>query len=580
VSDFDTLHARASEDLIFALQHPQFVEYFELPETKAGNVFDENGVMQFTDNQRKIKQDLEQWIYHFQNKFDVDETCLIDTTGQEHARLVLSIIAPDEELSPEEKMTPFFEPSFMKQKNEVHVQYPYVSPDTGRWVFAYTSPVELGNGLKPAFYHFEMPLLVLEDLLHQEDGRMYILDPEGYVIADSYGLVSKTVIDSDPEKHFPPFQSVYAASSSDVLDEMKSNEIGFGAYTIGDEEHFFVYEKLSIFGWILVHDKPTSMILVGNDTITNLMITISLIATAVSVFGIFGVLLISTRISKPISKLAQQISSENPERLEKLKTPNHEIGQISSAVNVLLKKITKSQEEINLKNQELTIQKNQLKRLAKVGELTSRLTHNLRTPLTVIKMSIELLKEKSKDTLDDLSLKKLDRIYSSSLNIEKQIEDILTYVRDKPLELQNVQLDELIQSTLQNISVPQGIKIIYSKTNTHIHCDPDKLQIVFLNIISNAIDVLGTTGTINIDYSLSSNKNLIKISDDGPGIPTENLTKIFDSLFTTKATGTGLGLSYCKSVVTQHGGSIVVSTNPTTFTISLPQKTILRKSRK
>ena len=71
MGDIDTLHARASEDLIFALKNPKFVEYFELPETKAGNNYDENGVIQFTENQRRIKQELEQWIYHFQNKFDV-----------------------------------------------------------------------------------------------------------------------------------------------------------------------------------------------------------------------------------------------------------------------------------------------------------------------------------------------------------------------------------------------------------------------------------------------------------------------------------------------------------------------------
>ena len=138
--EIETLHQRASEDLVFTLKNPKFVEYFELPETKAGNVYDENGVLQFTEKQREIKQELEQWTYHFQNKFDVDETCIIDATGQEHARLVLSQIEVDENLSPEEATASFFEPSFMKQKNEVHVQYPYVSPDTERWVFAYTSP--------------------------------------------------------------------------------------------------------------------------------------------------------------------------------------------------------------------------------------------------------------------------------------------------------------------------------------------------------------------------------------------------------------------------------------------------------
>ena len=159
--DIETLHARAFEDLVFSLKNPKFVEYFELPETKSGNRYDENGVLQFTENQRAIKQELEQWMYNFQNEFDVDETCLIDVSGQEHARLVLTKIEIDKNLSPYEKSSPFFEPSFMKQKDAVHVQYPYVSPDSKRWVFAYASPVELGNGQKPAIYHFEMQSISL-----------------------------------------------------------------------------------------------------------------------------------------------------------------------------------------------------------------------------------------------------------------------------------------------------------------------------------------------------------------------------------------------------------------------------------
>jgi len=67
-AQLQTLHNRANEDLVFALKNPKFVEYFELSETRDGNVF-ENDVLQFTNEQREIKMDLEQWVYHFQNKF-------------------------------------------------------------------------------------------------------------------------------------------------------------------------------------------------------------------------------------------------------------------------------------------------------------------------------------------------------------------------------------------------------------------------------------------------------------------------------------------------------------------------------
>jgi len=79
--NIEELHSRASEDLIFAVKNSSFVKYFELPDTQAGNVFDENDVMQFTTEQQEIRDELDTWIFDFQSKFSVDETCLIDATG-------------------------------------------------------------------------------------------------------------------------------------------------------------------------------------------------------------------------------------------------------------------------------------------------------------------------------------------------------------------------------------------------------------------------------------------------------------------------------------------------------------------
>ena len=69
----------------------------------------------------------------------------------------------------------------------------------------------------------------------------------------------------------------------------------------------------------------------------------------------------------------------------------------------------------------------------------------------------------------------------------------------------------------------------------------------------------------------SDSKNItIKVQDSGPGIPDKDLEKIFEPMYTTKTTGTGLGLVICKSIIEQHGGTISVSNKPTTFTITLP----------
>jgi len=261
--EINSLHANASQELILALKDPLFVEYFELPETKAGNVY-EDGVLQFTDKQNEIKSNLEQMIYLFQNKFDVDETCLIDRSGQEHARLVLSRVAYADDLSSEEEFAPFFEPSFEKNLGEVHVQFPYVSPDTNRWVFAYTSPVVLGDGQKPAFFHFEMPITVFQNIVNVDSGRMYIVDPNGFIIADSdnssivnskYLVTPKTISSFVPSEYFPTLSDNSPFQDFDSLLQITNSEKELFEYSYNGKDTYLMSQSLDAFGWILVYEK-------------------------------------------------------------------------------------------------------------------------------------------------------------------------------------------------------------------------------------------------------------------------------------------------------------------------------------
>ncbi|PIY90655.1 MAG: hypothetical protein COY74_00250, partial [Nitrosopumilales archaeon CG_4_10_14_0_8_um_filter_34_8] len=95
---------------------------------------------------------------------------------------------------------------------------------------------------------------------------------------------------------------------------------------------------------------------------------------------------------------------------------------------------------------------------------------------------------------------------------------------------------------------------------------------VFSNLIKNAIDAIGDNpGSIEIKCQENGNCVTIDIIDSGPGIKENNINKIFEPLYTTKQTGTGLGLVSCKNIIEQHGGKLSVKNNPTTFTITLPK---------
>jgi signal transduction histidine kinase len=151
------------------------------------------------------------------------------------------------------------------------------------------------------------------------------------------------------------------------------------------------------------------------------------------------------------------------------------------------------------------------------------------------------------------------------------IEDVLNYVKLPPLKLQNYSLHDIIKKVIEHMDVSDDVEIHLPKNNPRITCDIDKLEVVFVNLITNSIQAMNESGSITISAREDQNNVIIEFEDTGPGIADENLPKVFEPLFTTKETGTGLGLASCKNIVERHRGTIVVKNNPTTFTITLPK---------
>jgi len=212
-------------------------------------------------------------------------------------------------------------------------------------------------------------------------------------------------------------------------------------------------------------------------------------------------------------------------------------------------------------------------RLSAIGELSGRLAHDLRNPLSVIKMSVDLMRvNPSEKKISDPEIsKRIDLIEKSVDRISHQVDDVLGYVRSSPLELTNVSLRDLILSSIEKISIPSYVETKISKNDVKINCDPVKLDIVFINLIVNSIQAMPNDGELTIEISSKGDFALLKFSDTGKGIPNDVIQKVFDPLFTTKQMGTGLGLASCKNIIEQHKGEISVSNDPTTFTITLPK---------
>lgn len=212
-------------------------------------------------------------------------------------------------------------------------------------------------------------------------------------------------------------------------------------------------------------------------------------------------------------------------------------------------------------------------RLSTIGELSGRLAHDLRNPLSVMKMSIDLIKQHPADAKisDDIITKRLDLIEKSIDRISHQVDDVLGFVRNSPLKLSTTSLRTIILGSIEKVNVPHDVTITVSDSDAVISCDSIKIDAVFINLIVNAIQAIPQGGTIEIQIKSNNDNVIIDFIDSGTGIPKEFMDKIFEPLFTTKQKGTGLGLASCKNIIEQHNGKISVKNNPTTFTITLPK---------
>ena len=212
-------------------------------------------------------------------------------------------------------------------------------------------------------------------------------------------------------------------------------------------------------------------------------------------------------------------------------------------------------------------------RLSAIGELSGRLAHDLRNPLSVMKISLDLIKQHPPDAKisDDIITRRLELIEKSIERISHQVDDVLGYVRYSPLQSSPMSLKSIILSSIDRINVPHDVKITISDSDVIANCDSVKMDIVFTNLIVNAIQEIPQGGTIEIIIKSNNNDAVIDFIDSGPGIPEEFIDQIFEPLFTTKQKGTGLGLASCKNIIEQHNGKISVKNNPTTFTVQLPK---------
>lgn len=213
-----------------------------------------------------------------------------------------------------------------------------------------------------------------------------------------------------------------------------------------------------------------------------------------------------------------------------------------------------------------------------MGELASGVAHEIRNPLNTIYMISQRLDREYKNKLNSEDFNSLtDILHSESQRVNSIIEKFLRFTKPINLVLQPIRVSELIDEIMKIVRIQAEAKNIvvnnFLDNDEEVHIDYQQMKQVFINLFRNSIEATNQGGEIGIRFYKSESKFIFEIYDTGCGISEENLKKIFDIYFTTKATGTGMGLSIVRNIILQHGGTIDVESNinkGTKFIITLP----------
>ncbi|MCF8346529.1 MAG: hypothetical protein K9G38_04895 [Bacteroidales bacterium] len=312
--------------------------------------------------------------------------------------------------------------------------------------------------------------------------------------------------------------------------------------------------------------------------VTKLKRVVNLV-TIISLTGFLIMAMISLFLRTGIKNIRNELDNAKQNQGFRLKQRGGWFGFIPASINDMLAIIEKE----NNRRQELEKKLQQEEKLASLGKMIAGVAHEVKTPLAIIKMRVQMWERElknnpelqqvfDKDSLQ-LVLNEIDRL--SGL-----VKRLVVFSRPISKNLSEVNICIIIEEVLSLIDLDSGKKSINLKKQLLekppvILADPNSLKQVILNVLTNSIESIQSEGEIVVETISEKNTEtlVIKISDTGSGILPNIMKSVFDPFFTTKDIGTGLGLSISREIITAHGGKITFSSNnkyETVCIISLP----------
>jgi signal transduction histidine kinase len=294
--------------------------------------------------------------------------------------------------------------------------------------------------------------------------------------------------------------------------------------------------------------------------------------------GIIGATWLARRITTPLQKLVEGTKhiSRGDFSLHIDIDSRDEVGNLARSFNEMGSQLQLLQKRMEEANKRLI----QVEKLASIGHISAGIAHEIRNPLTAVKLNIQKLSEK--ENLDEGDQVNLEISQEGIAQIEKFIKELLNFARVSELNLDWFAMDQIIDGSLKMIADSLELKNVtvekhYGSNMPQVRVDADKVRQVILNILRNSYEAVEAGGKIKVCVeridTLSGPRLRTEISDNGRGVPRKDWENVFEPFYTTKASGIGLGLAIARKILEQHAGTIRVKSQEgkgSCFEILLP----------
>ena len=372
-------------------------------------------------------------------------------------------------------------------------------------------------------------------------------------------------------------------SGSPVGTALGEQQSGTLVYTGASGEMVAAFATVTPIGWKVVIEQPADRAFArSRDMILGISVLMVISAAVASLIAI----LVVRKIVRPIYELVRGAQLFARGRLtHTIETPGHgELTTLAREFNQMARELLEKEHRLK-----------QAERLATLSKFATILSHEIRNPLNSMIINLRILKRDMEKQNGDQGNRggHYEKVISEIWRIDSLVENFLNYARPPelvpyPHDINEV-LDEVV-ATHQGTAQERGVRIDtrYRDGELPVSVDVNQIKQVFLNIMLNAFDAMEAGGTLTISTERASPRSSsdltlegfgespqvhIKFEDTGRGIDPGRLDRIFEVYYTSKSTGTGLGLPIAQQIVEKHGGVISVESTPgkgTAFTLTLP----------